>query len=62
MGSLITKQKQEEKTKRYLFLGTEILGAVITLSLPVVGIPVMAFGAYLGWRWLQFRMKNGMRF
>jgi hypothetical protein len=63
MGSLMTKQKQEERNKRYLFLGVEAAGLLVTLVLsPVLGIPVMAGGAYLGWRWFQFRAKNGMRF
>ncbi len=63
MGSLMTRQKQEEIKKRYLFLGVEAVGLIVSLALsPILGIPVMAGGAYLGWRWFQFRAKNGMRF
>ncbi len=63
MGSLQSKQQQEERTRRYLFLGVEAAGVLCTFSLsPILGIPVIAAGAYLGWRWFEFRAKNGMRF
>lgn len=63
MGSLLSQQKIVERNKRYLFLGVEGAGILCTFALsPVVGIPIMAMGAYFGWRWLLFRMKNGMRF
>lgn len=64
MGSLTTKQKSEqEKTKRYLFLGVEAAGILCTFTLSsFLGVPLMALGAYLGWRWFEFRAKNGMRF
>lgn len=63
MTSLMTKQKQEERMRRYLFLGVEGAGILLTaISTPILGIPVMAVGAYLGWRWFEFRAKNGMRF
>lgn len=62
MGSLQSRQ-QEEKTRRYLFLGVEAAGILCALSIsPILGIPVIAAGAYLGWRWFDFRAKNGMRF
>jgi hypothetical protein len=63
MGTLMTKQKAVERNKRYLFLGVETAGILCTLTLsPLVGIPLMALGAYFGWRWFEFRAKNGMRF
>ncbi len=63
MGSLLTQQKRVERNKRYLFLGVEAAGLLVTfLVSPVLGIPVIAGGAYLGWQWFQFRAKNGMRF
>lgn len=59
----LTKQKTIERNKRYLFLGVEGAGILCTFALsPIVGIPLMAWGAYLGWRWFEFRAKNGMRF
>jgi predicted negative regulator of RcsB-dependent stress response len=63
MSSLISQQKAVEKNKRYLFLGVEAAGILCTFAWsPIVGIPIMAMGAYFGWRWFEFRMKNGMRF
>ncbi len=63
MGSLMTRQKAIERNKRYLFLGVETAGVLCTFTLsPLIGIPLMAVGAYLGWKWFEFRAKNGMRF
>jgi hypothetical protein len=63
MGSLMNRQKAIEKNKRYLFLGVETAGILCTFALtPVVGVQLMALGAYFGWRWFEFRAKNGMRF
>lgn len=63
MGTLMTKQKAVERTKRYLFFGVEGAGILCTVVLsPLIGIPLMAWGAYLGWRWFEYRAKNGMRF
>lgn len=62
MGSL-TKRVQDEKKLRYAFLGAEATGLLITYFIsPVLGIPVIAMGVYVGWRWFQYRVKNGMRF
>lgn len=59
----MSKQQQEERTRRYLFIGVETAGILTTFLLsPVLGIPIAAGGIYLGWRWFQFRVKNGMRF
>lgn len=63
MSSLMTKQKAIEKNKRYLFLGVETAGVLCTFALtPFVGVPLMVLGGYFGWRWFEFRAKNGMRF
>jgi hypothetical protein len=63
MGTLITRQKQIEKNKRYLFLGVEAAGIAFSYFVsPILGIPLIAVGAYLGWKWFEFRAKNGMRF
>jgi len=63
MGSLMNRQKTVERNKRYLFLGVEGAGVLTTLTFsPLIGIPLMALGAYFGWQWFQFRAKNGMRF
>lgn len=63
MGSLMNKQKETERKKRYLFLGVEGAGMLCTYALtPLIGIPIMALGAYFGWLWFDYRAKNGMRF
>lgn len=63
MGSLMKKTQQVEKNKRLLTIGVAGAGVAITLALtPVIGIPVLAAGAYFGWDWFKFRAKNGMRF
>lgn len=63
MGSLMSQQKSVEKNKRYLFLGVETAGVLCTFALtPFIGVPLMALGAYLGYKWFEFRAKNGMRF
>lgn len=63
MGTLTTKQTTIERKKRYLFLGVEGAGILTTVTLsPLLGIPLMALGAYFGWKWFDYRAKNGMRF
>lgn len=39
--------------------GAVAVGVVIA---PVAGIVAAAGAVYLGWDWLTFRIKNGMRF
>jgi len=61
MGAL--EQRKVEKSKRYLFLGVEAAGILCTAFVsPFLGIPLMAAGAYFGYKWFEFRAKNGMRF
>lgn len=63
MGALLDQQKRIERNKRYLFLGVEAAGIVCTAAVsPFLGIPLIAAGIYFGWRWFEFRAKNGMRF
>jgi hypothetical protein len=63
MGSLMKRDQQVEKNKRYLFVGVAGLGTATSVLLtPVLGIPMLAVGAYLGWDWFKFRAKRGMRF
>jgi len=63
MSSLMKQQKQEEKNKRFLFLGVTGTGvALFFLFKPFLGALITAGGLYLGWQWLKYRAKNGMRF
>ena len=64
MGSLMKRTQQVEKNKRYAFLGVTAAGVGVAagLALPLIGVPLIAAGAYLGWDWFKFRAKNGMRF
>ena len=62
MGSLMKRDQKVERNKRYLFLGVTGLGAAVCLSAPIIGVPVIAAGAYLGYDWFKFRAKRGMRF
>lgn len=64
MGSLVKRTQQVEKNKRYLAMGVTAAGVAVTALTPiwVIGVPVMAAGAWLGWDWFKFRAKNGMRF
>jgi hypothetical protein len=64
MGSLVKRTQQVEKNKRYLAVGVTGAGVAIAALTPlwIIGVPVVAVGAYLGWDWFKFRAKNGMRF
>ena len=63
MATRVNQRKQVERNKRYLFLGVEGAGLALTAAgTPFLGVSVMAAGAYLGWKWFQFRARNGMRF
>ena len=63
MGSLMNKQKSTELSKRYQFFGVTGAGVLTWFFLtPFFGMPITAVGCYLGYKWFQFRAKNGMRF
>ncbi len=63
MGSLMKRDQKVEKNKRYLAIGVTGAGiAAAAFLTPIIGVPVAAVGAYLGWDWFRFRAKRGMRF
>lgn len=63
MSELMRKPTAIEKKKRFTFLGFESAGLFSLFFVsPWVGIPLMGIGAYFGWDWFKFRVKNGMRF
>ena len=62
-GSLVKRTQQVEKNKRFLTIGVAGAGVAVSVLLtPIIGVPVLLAGAYLGWDWFRFRAKNGMRF
>ncbi len=63
MSSLMKRNQQIERTKRYLFLGVGGLGlASLLFKSTFLGVILLGVGGYLGWKWLQFRIKNSIRF
>lgn len=63
MSSLMSRTKAIEKNKRYAFIGVEALGVLCAVAVtPILGVPLMVLGGWLGYRWFQYRAKNGMRF
>jgi H+/Cl- antiporter ClcA len=62
MGSLMKRDKKVEKNKRFLFMGVSAAGVAATFVAPILGVPLIAAGAYLGYDWFKFRAKRGMRF
>lgn len=61
-GSLMKRDRQVERNKRYLFLGVTGAGLAAFGLTWVLGAPLVAAGAYLGYDWFKFRAKRGMRF
>ena len=63
MANLVEQKKKVERNKRLLFLGVGGTGVALAVTgsgfMGLVGIGV---GAYLGYDWFKYRLKNGMRF
>lgn len=56
-------KKTVERNKRFLFLGVSGAGVATTaLATAWVGLPLIGVGAFLGYDWFKYRVKNGMRF
>ncbi len=61
--SLVQRNKVVAKRKGALaaVAGGAAIGAVVVIN-PIVGVVGLVGAAFLGWDWLSFRIKNGMRF
>ena len=63
MSSLVQRNKVIAKRKGAVAAATAVgAGAVAVIASPIVGVVGLVGAAYLGWDWLSFRIKNGMRF
>ena len=62
MGSLIQRNTAVAKRKGTLAAVAGVGSAVALVVLnPIIGVVGLAGAAYLGWDWLRFRMKHGLR-
>lgn len=57
-------QRNKVVAKRKGALATVATGGAVVLMIvnPIVGALGLAGAAFLGWDWVSFRIKNGMRF
>lgn len=63
VSSLVQRNKVVSKRKGALAAVTGAgAGVAVVAGAPIVGIVVGVGALYLGWDWLTFRIKNGMRF
>lgn len=62
MGSLVQRNKVVARRKGILAAAAAGGGVMLAVASPLLGVVGLAGAAYLGWDWLQYRIKNGLRF
>jgi hypothetical protein len=58
-------QRNKSIAKRKGTVAAVATGGAVALTVlvnPILGVIGLAGGAYLGWDWLSFRIRNGLRF
>jgi threonine/homoserine/homoserine lactone efflux protein len=63
MGSLVQRNKSVAKRKGTVAAAAGVgAGVLLAVVNPIVGVLALGGAAYLGYDWLSFRIKNGLRF